>query len=430
MSYSKIIENIESRIGQFKSTGNMRIRKFLEQIGSPHEKLKVIHVVGTNGKGSIVNFLKDVLKDSYTVGTFVSPHLITYRDRIKINDIEISKDNFVKIAEFIIKNEKLIEEEYGRLNLFEFLTIMAVIYFEEKEIDIAIMEVGMGGRADSTNIFDKEKLISIISSISMDHMEYLGSTIEKIALAKAGIINQNGLVVTTNRDPRILKVLINEAEDKNASLYYSYDLEYEVIMSDLTGSVFKLKLDKWEEFSIKQLGTYQIENAIGAIYALYLLNKNKILDVNIEDIKRILKNSVWPGRMEIVSKNPLIILDGAHNEDGIKKLTESLKNFKFNKLHLIMSVLSDKEHAKMLAEISNFTDEVVFVDLNYKRSSDIHDLIKEANEYNLKAQVMKVEDALYYYKNKYKDKDIILVTGSLYFVSEARAEILGYDYSI
>lgn len=430
MSYSKIIENIESRIGQFKSTGNMRIRKFLEQIGSPHEKLKVIHVAGTNGKGSIVNFLKDVLKDSYTVGTFVSPHLITYRDRIKINDIEISKDNFVKIAEFIIKNEKLIEEEYGRLNLFEFLTIMAVIYFEEKEIDIAIMEVGMGGRADSTNIFDKEKLISIISSISMDHMEYLGSTIEKIALAKAGIINQNGLVVTTNRDPRILKVLINEAEDKNASLYYSYDLEYEVIMSDLTGSVFKLKLDKWEEFSIKQLGTYQIENAIGAIYALYLLNKNKILDVNIEDIKRILKNSVWPGRMEIVSKNPLIILDGAHNEDGIKKLTESLKNFKFNKLHLIMSVLSDKEHAKMLAEISNFTDEVVFVDLNYKRSSDIHDLIKEANEYNLKAQVMKVEDALYYYKNKYKDKDIILVTGSLYFVSEARAEILGYDYSI
>ncbi|MET3618152.1 dihydrofolate synthase/folylpolyglutamate synthase [Peptoniphilus olsenii] len=430
MSYSKIIENIESRIGQFKSTGNMRIRKFLEQIGSPHEKLKVIHVAGTNGKGSIVNFLKDVLKDSYTVGTFVSPHLITYRDRIKINDIEISKDNFVKIAEFIIKNEKLIEEEYGRLNLFEFLTIMAVIYFEEKEIDIAIMEVGMGGRADSTNIFDKEKLISIISSISMDHMEYLGSAIEKIALAKAGIINQNGLVVTTNRDPRILKVLINEAEDKNASLYYSYDLEYEVIMSDLTGSVFKLKLDKWEEFSIKQLGTYQIENAIGAIYALYLLNKNKILDVNIEDIKRILKNSVWPGRMEIVSKNPLIILDGAHNEDGIKKLTESLKNFKFNKLHLIMSVLSDKEHAKMLAEISNFTDEVVFVDLNYKRSSDIHDLIKEANEYNLKAQVMKVEDALYYYKNKYKDKDIILVTGSLYFVSEARAEILGYDYSI
>lgn len=430
MSYSKIIENIESRIGQFKSTGNMRIRKFLEQIGSPHEELKVIHVAGTNGKGSMVNFLKDVLKNSYTVGTFVSPHLITYRDRIKINDIEISKDNFVKIAEFIIKNEKLIEEEYGRLNLFEFLTIMAVIYFEEKEIDIAIMEVGMGGRADSTNIFDKEKLISIISSISMDHMEYLGSTIEEIALAKAGIINQNGLVVTTNRDPRILKVLINEAEDKNASLYYSYDLEYEVIMSDLTGSVFKLKLDKWEEFSIKQLGTYQIENAIGAIYALYLLNKNKILDVNIEDIKRILKNSVWPGRMEIVSKNPLIILDGAHNEDGIKKLTESLKNFKFNKLHLIMSVLSDKEHAKMLAEISNFTDEVVFVDLNYKRSSNIHDLIKEANVYNLKAQVMKVEDALYYYKNKYKDKDIILVTGSLYFVSEARAEILGYDYSI
>lgn len=430
MNYNEVVENIESRMGQFKSSGNMRIRKFLESVGSPHKKLKVIHVAGTNGKGSTVNFLKDVLKKDYSVGTFVSPHLTTYRDRIKINDVEISEEEFVEISEFILKSEDVVEEEYGRLNLFEFLTIMSIIYFERKNVDIAIMEVGMGGRADSTNIFDKEKLISIVTSISMDHMEYLGDTIEKIASEKAGIINENGLIVTTNKNPKVLKVLIDEAEEKHASLYYSYDLEKEILKSDLTGSEFKIKLDDWEDFLIKQIGEYQIENAIGAIYALYLLNKKNILKINIEDIKEGIKNSVWAGRMEIVSSDPLIILDGAHNFDGIKKLTESLENFKFKKLHLVMSVLSDKEHAKMLEEISKFTDRVIFVDLNYKRSSSTEDLIKEANSFGLDAEVMEIDKAIEFYKKIYKDGDLILMTGSLYFVSEARSKILNYDYSI
>lgn len=430
MNYEEVIENIESRMGQFKSSGNIRIRKFLESVTSPHKKLKVIHVAGTNGKGSTVNFLKDVLKKDYSVGTFVSPHLITYRDRIKINDVEISEKEFVEISEFILKNESVVEEKYGRLNLFEFLTIMTIIYFERKKVDIAIMEVGMGGRADSTNIFEKEKLISIITSISMDHMEFLGDTIEKIASEKAGIINENGLVVTTNRDPKILKVLIDEAEEKHASLYYSYDLEKEIVKSDLSGSEFKIKLDDFEDFSIKQVGEYQIENAIGAIYALYLLNKKNILKIDTLDIKEGIKNSVWAGRMEIVSKDPLIILDGAHNFDGIKKLTESLENFKFKNLHLVMSVLSDKEHAKMLEEISKFTDKVIFVDLNYKRSSSTEELIKEANSFGLDARVMEIEDAIEFYKKIYKDGDLILMTGSLYFVSDARSKILNYDYSI
>lgn len=430
MNYEEVIENIESRIGQFKSSGNVRIREFLKSVGSPEKNLKVIHVGGTNGKGSTVNFLKDVLKKDYRVGTFVSPHLITYRDRIKINDVEISEDDFVKISEFILENEKTVEEEHGRLNLFEFLTIMAIIYFEKEKIDIAIMEVGMGGRADSTNIFDKEKLISIITSISMDHMEFLGDTIEKIASEKAGIINENGIIVTNNRDPKVLKVLLDEAEEKQASLYYSYNLEREIIKSDLSGSEFKLKLDDWEDFSTKQIGEYQIENAIGAIYALYLLNKKNILKVDLEDIKEGIKNSVWAGRMEIVSKDPLIILDGAHNFDGIKKLTESLQNFKFNKLHLIMSLLLDKEHAKMLEEISKFTDEVIFVDLHYKRSSSTEELISEAKSFGLSAKVMEVEDALSFYKKNYEKGDLILITGSLYFVSEARSKILNYDYSI
>ncbi|MDY3903271.1 folylpolyglutamate synthase/dihydrofolate synthase family protein [Peptoniphilus sp.] len=431
MTYLEVVKNIEHRIGKFKSKGNARIKKFLEKNGSPHKNLKVIHVAGTNGKGSTVNFIKDILKEDYKVGSFVSPHLITYCDRIKIGDKEILQEDFAEIGEFIIDKEAEIIDEYGELNLFEFLTIMAIIYFEREKVDVAILEVGMGGRADSTNIFtSREKLISIITSISMDHMEYLGNTIEEIASAKAGIITEKGLVVTTNRDERVLKVIDEEAKEKSAEIYYTKNLESEIVKSNLTGIDFKLNLDNWEEFSLTQIGDYQVENAIGAIYSLYLLNKRGILKIDLKKIKERIKNSTWKGRMEIVSKDPLIILDGAHNFDGIKKLVEAIDNFKFKKLFLIMSILSDKEHKKMLEEISSFTDEVIFVNLDYKRGTNPEELKKEASDYGLRAEVMKVEDAINYYKEKYEEGDLILITGSLYFVSEARAKILNYEYSI
>ena len=431
MTYTEVVKNIEKRIGKFKSKGNLRIKKFLEKIVSPEKNLKVIHVAGTNGKGSTVNFIKDILKEDYKVGSFVSPHLITYCDRIKIGDQEISQEDFAEIGEFIINKEPEIIEDYGELNLFEFLTIMAIIYFDREKVDIAVLEVGMGGRADSTNIFtSREKLISIITSISMDHMEYLGNTIEEIADAKAGIITDNGLVVTTNKDPKILGVIDREAEEKSAEIYYTKDLESEIIKSDLRGIDFKVKLGDWEEFSLIQIGNYQVENALGAIYALYLLNKKGILKISTEKIRERIKTSTWAGRMEIVSRDPLIILDGAHNFDGIKKLVESIKSFKFKKLYLIMSILSDKEHKKMLEEISSFTDEVVFVNLDYKRGTSPEELKKEASAYGLKAEVMSVEDAINHYQEKYEDGDLILITGSLYFVSEARAEILNYDYRV
>ena len=309
---------------------------------------------------------------------------------------------------------------------------MAIIYFEREKVDLAILEVGMGGRADSTNIFtSREKLISIITSISMDHMEYLGNTIEEIADAKAGIIQEDGLVVTTNKDEKILGVINKEAREKSAEIFYTKDLESEILKSDLKGIDFIVKLDgKEEEFHLTQIGDYQAENALGAIYALYILNKRGILNISLDDIKARIKNSTWAGRMEIVSRDPLIILDGAHNFDGIKKLVESINNFKFKKLYLIMSILSDKEHKKMLEEISSYTDEVVFVNLDYKRGTSPEELKKEAASYGLKAEVMKLEDAIDSYKEKYSDGDLILITGSLYFVSEARSKILNYDYSI
>lgn len=431
MNYSEIINNIEKRVGKFKSKGNIRIKKFLEYFDSPNDKLKVIHIAGTNGKGSVSNFIKDMLKDDYVVGIFTSPHLITYRDRIKIGDMEISKKDFVSISEEILEKEKYILEEYDELNLFEFLTALALIYFERQKVDFVILEVGMGGRADSTNIIrDENKLISIITSISFDHMAFLGDSISEISLAKAGIITNNGLAVTSNRDDEILNVLKKEAEDKKAKLFFSKDLKIEILKSDLKSNSFYLNLDEKYLINLNQIGIYQIENAALAIYALYLLNKNGVLKIDIKKSIKKLENSKWPGRMEIVSKEPLILLDGAHNLDGINRLFESLKEFKFEKLHVIMSVLSDKEHKKMLEVISNYTDKVIFVPLDYKRNTSIEELSKEAREFNLTAFSTNFEDAIEIYKKEYSKNDLILITGSLYFVSEARSKILNYKYSI
>lgn len=431
MKYSEIIEDIERRVGKFKSKGNIRIKKFLEYFNSPNEKLKVIHIAGTNGKGSVSNFIKDMLKEDYVVGIFTSPHLITYRDRIKIGDMEITEEEFVNISEEILEREKNILEEYGELNLFEFITALAMIYFDRKKVDIVVLEVGMGGRADSTNIINTEnKLISIITSISFDHMAFLGDNISEIAKAKAGIITEAGLAITSNRNPEVLKELINEADEKKAKLYYSYDLEREIIKSTLEENIFKLKIDREYEIKLNQIGIYQVENAILSIYALYLLNKYKKLEINIDKIIKNIENSKWAGRMEIVSKEPLILLDGAHNLDGINRLFESLKEFSFNKLYVIMSVLSDKEHEKMLEVISNYTDEVIFVPLDYKRNTSVEKLIEEAKEFKLKAFSTNFNEALNIYKGEFKIGDLILVTGSLYFVSEARAKILNYNYSI
>lgn len=431
MNYSEIINNIEKRVGKFKSKGNIRIKKFLEYFDSPNDKLKVIHIAGTNGKGSVSNFIKDMLKDDYVVGIFTSPHLITYRDRIKIGDMEISKKDFVSISEEILEKEKYILEEYDELNLFEFLTALALIYFERQKVDFVILEVGMGGRADSTNIIrDENKLISIITSISFDHMAFLGDSISEISLAKAGIITNNGLAVTSNRDDEILNVLKKEAEDKKAKLFFSKDLKIEILKSDLKSNSFYLNLDEKYLINLNQIGIYQIENAALAIYALYLLNKNGVLKIDIKKSIKKLENSKWPGRMEIVSKEPLILLDGAHNLDGINRLFESLNEFKFEKLHVIMSVLSDKEHKKMLEVISNYTDKVIFVPLDYKRNTSIEELTKEASEFNLTAFSTNFEDAIEIYKKGYSKNDLILITGSLYFVSEARSKILNYKYSI
>lgn len=420
MRYEDLIINIEDRIGKFRSFGNTRIKKFLEYFESPENSLKVIHVAGTNGKGSCSYFLKEILKSDFKVGLYTSPHLFSHRDRIVINDREISEEDFVKIGQEILDKEKYIIGEYGKLNNFEFLTAMAIIYFQREKCELVILEVGMGGRADSTSIIeDKNKLISLITSISFDHMKYLGDTLEEIALAKAGIISRDGLVVTSNTEPKILKVLEEEALKKNADIFYSKDIKTDIIESDLQGSKFFMTLDKNYFVTLDQIGTYEIENAVLSLYGLYILVRKNIIKYDFKKAVKRIKGIRWKGRMDLVRKNPMILLDGAHNLDAIKKLRINLSNFKYDKLYLITSILKDKDHKNMIKEISPCANQIILINLASHKNEDLEILKKEAGIYENKIIIIEdLEKSLKYLYTNVSDNDLILITGSLELVKE------------
>lgn len=421
MTYIEIIKNIEERVGKFRSYGNIRIKKFLEAFDSPENNFKVIHVAGTNGKGSTSYFLKEILKTDYKVGLYTSPHLFSYRDRIVINDEKISEEDFIAISTEILNKEKLIIKDFGPLNNFEFLTAIALIYFASKKIDLGILEVGMGGRADSTNIIEpKNKILSLITSISYDHTKYLGNTLGEIAYQKAGIITEKGRIVTSNEKQEILKVLEDEAREKCAKIYYTKNLDLEILKSDLGGSYFSFKLDG-RNFScqISQLGLYEVENSLLALYGLYILNKRGIINLSLDEAINRIRYAKFRGRMEIAKSDPLIILDGAHNLDGIEKLLKSLKNFSFGRLYIISSILGEKDHEKMIGLMAKKADKLIFVSLEDKKNEDLEILEREGREFS--QNILKFEglkEAMNFAREDAKKEDLILITGSLHLLED------------
>ncbi|MDO5715936.1 MAG: folylpolyglutamate synthase/dihydrofolate synthase family protein [Tissierellia bacterium] len=431
MRYDKLIEELESRSGKSIYSGAQRMNYLMEKLDFPQQGPFYFHIAGTNGKGSVANYLKDALKEKYRVGFFTSPHLVSYCERIRIGDEPITEDDFVRLGQRIYQAEEKTKEKYGPLSLFEFITAIGFLYFKEKDCKYVVMEVGMGGRFDSTNvILPEDKLISIITSISFDHMEYLGKTLSEIAYQKAGIISSKGLAVTSNKNREVLKVLEEECRLQGAALYKTEDLTVKILKATLEGTVFEIELKEKHLFHLSQLGTYQVENATLAFYSLYLLIQKGLLDLTVEEIIQSFQNSQWPGRMELISQDPKILLDGAHNLAGIEELFHALESFQFNKLYVILSILSDKEHQRMMEVISYFTKEVSIVELQNKRGSQGELLEKEGRIYGLKTKVQTLEEALKDLVEKTSAKDLILITGSLYFVSEARKLLMKHHLKI
>lgn len=427
MNYQECIHYLEEEVGFGSVPGLERIEFLCEKLGNPEQRLSVIHIAGTNGKGSAVAMLSSILKEAgYRVGTYTSPHLERYNERFMIDGEEISDADFTKEINLIRKLcEKLEAEGKAVPTLFEILTGAAFHYFSEQKVDILILEVGLGGKYDATNIVSSP-LLSLIMSISIDHTDFLGDTIEKIAAEKAGIIKKNCPVVLYSQEEIVYNIIKDVADQLDAPLYCLNDAEINVASQTLEGTVFSVKNKSifLENLEVSLLGSYQIDNCLAVLEACCVLRKRGI-SLSEEAIRKGLKNARWAGRMEICSRNPLVILDGAHNADGIAQLAKSLSiYFKGEKVTLILGVLGDKEYHKMAEYILPYANSVILTEPHSERKLDVFSLARSISNYNgMIYTEKKIEDAYEKALSITPADGIVLCCGSLYMIGAIRTYI-------
>jgi len=399
-----------------------RIKYILDELGNPQVNFKIIHVGGSNGKGSVCNIISSVLNESgYRVGKYTSPHLHDIKERITFNNQKISNNDFTNIT----KKIKHIVEKMIKIGdeptYFEILTAISFQYFKEKKVDYAIIEVGLGGKYDATNIVTP--FISIITNISLEHQNILGKKLAQIADQKAGIIKETVPIFTasTNESLQIIKKI---ADEKKSPIYVIKDKNWIRLKNNLKFQKFQIKgLLKEYTVKTKLLGKYQGENITLAIKALEYL-KNHDVNINENCITLGIEKTINPGRMEIVKNEPIIILDGAHNHIGITLLVETLKNdFEYNKLIFIIGILKDKNIKSMIPPINQNSDYIITTQSNNDRALEALELRKIIKQLNNKIKVIsknKIKDAIKYAISITNNNDLICITGSLYTVAEAR----------
>ena len=404
MTYTETLNHIHS-LGNFgMSAGLDRIKTVLEKLGNPQNKLKAIHIAGTNGKGSVSAMLSNVFKTAgYKTGLFISPYIIDFRERIQINGEYISKEELCIYAESVKNtNIDLIE--------FEFITALAFLYFAEKNIDILICETGLGGRLDATNTLDN-LICAVITKIGLDHTAILGNTIEKITEEKCGIL-RNSPVITS---PKQEKIAVDVIKSHTKDLICPDISECKIVKSDITGNTF---IYKGEKFETGLSGEYQIENAITVIETV----RSCGYGIPYTILYKGIKDTFFPARLEVVSKNPLIVIDGAHNPDGAAVLSNELKKYG-GKVTAIIGMMKDKNYKEVLSVTLEYCKNAVAVEVeNLPRSLSAEELKDIAKEFCTAFKAENYEEAIAK-ALEISDGDPIFVFGSLYLAADIRKKI-------
>ncbi len=395
------------------------IKTLLSKLGDPQDDLCVIHVAGTNGKGSTASFIASVLKEAgFKVGVYSSPAVFEEREIIRIGKRNISKEDYVNLINEI-KDTGL---EFTR---FELETAMALLYFKRKECDYAIIECGMGGRDDATNVF-KTNVLSVFAAIGMDHMAYLGDTVNKIATNKAGIIKPGGRCVVNGTSKDALDAIKTVAEEKKNPLYVYDPDELKKVKLSLTGASFDYK--ELKNVKISLLGTYQPDNAATAIEACFAL-KDAGVKISDKNIYNGLHNTTEPGRFEIISKKPLTVIDGAHNEPASQRLRESIqKYFPDRKLIFIIGVLKDKEYDKVIENTCDLCEHVITVTAHNKtRALSALDLALSVKKVNPTVTTADSVDEAVELAYMLSDKDsAVIAFGSLSYLFQVKKAVDKY----
>ncbi len=396
MDYKNIENWILSRVPIFQNKGKdaynpglKNVSKFINELNLPKNQLKYIHVGGTNGKGSTCSFISSILQEAgYKVGTFSSPHFYDYRERIKINNTKIEKSF---IVDFIDKNKNIIET-LG-LSFFELSFGLCLSYFNQKKVDYAVIEVGLGGRLDATNIINP--LVSVITNISYDHMDILGDSLEKIAKEKAGIIKKNSKIIIGERNSEVDKIFINKSKDISSSLVFASDNYSEKIYSDI-------------DYLNKNINT-----AIYACKALSLknINQNSIL----RGIKNVAINTNMFGRWSIIDNNPKIIFDAAHNEGGFESIGKQLSKLSYDKLFVLLSFVKGKKINNLISKLPSDA-KLYFTTLSIERSMSFEEI-----KLNVEGNIIfdkSPKKILNHIKKETSSDDLILITGSNFIAKE------------
>lgn len=424
MKYDEAINYIK-KIGNFGSNyGLERTERILEIIGNPHKSLKVIHVAGTNGKGSTTSTITSLMMaEGFKVGMYTSPFLEEFEERIQINRVNISREDLSKYLEKIkVAVDKVIEEGYNHPTEFEIITCLMFKYFSENNVDYAVVEVGLGGRLDSTNVVSPK--ISVLASISLDHTNLLGNTIEEIAREKCGIIKEGVPVISFPQNDRAKKVIEEIANEKKSEVTFIKNSDTEFLGVEEEGKIYQKILYKNRyEVLYGLLGEHQILNGLLALETV--LKLSEIEDFNLNHIEEGFKNVSWNGRLEVMFKEPLIVIDGAHNIEGIEMLSKNIKKyFKYKKLHLLIGILADKDVKHMLQEIVPLSDDVIALTPNSYRAELAEDLKNEILPMNKNVKSFEsYEEGFKQALLNAEDGDLILATGSLYMIGELRGII-------
>ncbi len=422
MDYYEALDYIHGTLKFGSKLGLENIRVLLEYMGNPHRELEFIHVAGTNGKGSTTAMITQILiEQGYKTGMFISPFIEEFTERIQVDGKHIDRVSLTKITERIkYFIDEMVEKGHNHPTEFEIVTAIAFQYFSEMKCDYVVLEVGLGGRFDSTNVIDSS-LVSVITSIGMDHMEYLGDTIEKITYEKCGIIKLDGYVsVYPLQDSKVMGVIEQRVLENSATAYYSSVSELKVLSDTIYGSRFVYK--DYGIIKLNLLGEHQIYNAITAINTIEIMKKAHEINISNSSIIKGLEKVRWPGRLEIIGKEPLFIIDGAHNESGVEALVHSLNNYADGKkITIIIGMLRDKEYERCIKRLAHVAELVVATTPRNNRALTAKELAERVAKHLDKVVAEgDIDKALQIAIENTGKKDIICCCGSLYLLGDVR----------
>ena len=431
MDYRQALNYIENT-GKFGSRlGLENVSRLLDILGNPHRDLRIIHVAGTNGKGSTCSFINSMLiYQGYNVGLYTSPYLEEFNERIKINNVNISDEDLAQsVSRVSDAIGQMIEEGCDHPTEFEIITACAFLYFRDRDVDFAVIEVGLGGRLDATNVCIP--LVSAITSISMDHTEYLGDTLARIAFEKGGIIKNKRPVVLYQQSDEVESVISSICSERDSELFITENDKIEYISEGMSSQSVNLEVmgHFYSGIEISLPGRHQARNLSVALSVLRLLEiSSDISQVDTEALYRSIRETRWPGRMEVIKTEPLTIIDGAHNPDGAAILSESVDRYLVGKkINLVFGMLRDKDILSVAKLLAVRADRIIITEPESPRaasSAEVHGIILEAlrgEDVPDITEIPDIEEAVRHAQSMAGDGEAVIYAGSLYMIGRVRS---------